>query len=284
MMKRGFTLIELLVVMAIMGLLGTASVGGYRAMQRGMEERGAMQNVNQFIRTAYQRAQIDRQPVAVYFWNETIREETATEPPIIVGKAVAVRRAGRITETSGSYLYDEFGDLRFMRLTRDDGDEDEEDASESGSTADGNGMFLYHMENDDTGFQRSIVSQTTKRMSASRERLLATGGDGRIESYAYVIMNRNGVTWERGDAYGFEFAEIQLPHNYIFGSSYSKDTSDPVQEIDVLRFKVSGNSGSGSSGGVTGKSTIQVSSLRPNASGELHAEKVAESESPTKNL
>ncbi len=270
--------------MAIMGLLGTASVGGYRAMQRGMEERGAMQNVNQFIRTAYQRAQIDRQPVAVYFWNELIREETETEPPIVVGKAVAVRRAGRVTNVSGNYLYDEFGDLRFMRLTKGDGGEEESDDNTSGSTAEGNGMFLYHLEDDDTGFQRSIVSQTTKKMNTSRERMVATGGETKIESYAYVLMDRNGVTWERGDAYGFEFAEIQLPHNYIFGSSYSDSAATPVKEIDVLRFKVSANSGSGSSSGTTGKSTIQVSSLRPSASGELHAEKVDDSDSPTSNL
>ena len=60
MTRRAFTLVELMVVIMIMGILGTVSVGGYRAMQRGIEERGVMQNVNQFIRSAYQRAQIDR--------------------------------------------------------------------------------------------------------------------------------------------------------------------------------------------------------------------------------
>ncbi len=284
MTKKGFTLIELLVVMAIMGLLGTASVGGYRAMQRGMEERGAMQNVNQFIRMAYQRAQIDRQPVAVYFWNELLRRETETEPQIVVGKAVAVRRSGRITEVSGSNLYDEFGDLRFMRLTKDAGDNNESEVSGSGSTTEGNGMFLYHLENDDTGFQRSLVSQTTRKMSASRERMVATGGETKIESYAYVLIDKNGVDWKRGDAYGFEFASLQLPHNYIFGSSYSDNEGTPVTEVDVLRFKASGNSGSGSTSGTIGKSTIQVSSLRPSASGELHAERVAVSDSLTSSL
>ena len=53
-----------------MGLLGTVSVGGYRAMQRGMEERGVMENVNAVIKTAYERAQIDRRPTVMYFWNE----------------------------------------------------------------------------------------------------------------------------------------------------------------------------------------------------------------------
>ena len=74
-MKKAFTLLELLVVMGIMGLMGTLSIGGYRAMQRGMEERGVMQSVNTMIREAYQRAQIDRQPVAIYFWSEKLGVE-----------------------------------------------------------------------------------------------------------------------------------------------------------------------------------------------------------------
>ena len=128
---------ELLVVIAIMGILGTVSVGGYRAMQRGMEDRGVMQNVNQFIRSAYQRAQIDRLPVNVYFWNETLREESDVETAIVVGKAIAVRRSGRFTKVQGSYLYDEFGDLNYNRLVLDEDDEDGMDASASGSTDQG---------------------------------------------------------------------------------------------------------------------------------------------------
>ena len=80
--KRAFTLLELLVVMAIMGFMGTLSVAGYRAMRRGMEERSVMQNVNQFIRSAYQRAQIDRQPVSVYFWNETLRDASNADETV----------------------------------------------------------------------------------------------------------------------------------------------------------------------------------------------------------
>ena len=106
MNRKAFTLLELLLVMAIMGFMGTVAVGGYRAMRRGMEERSVMQNVNQFIRSAYQRAQIDRQPVAVYFWNETLREETGDEPIQVVGKAVAVRRSGRLTQVDNDKLYD----------------------------------------------------------------------------------------------------------------------------------------------------------------------------------
>ena len=278
---HGFTLVELLVVMAIMGLLGTISVGGYRAMQRGMEERGVMDNVNQFIRSAYQRAQIDRQPVAVYFWNELLREETDDSPPIVVGRAVAVRRSGRITDVVGGKLCDEFGDLRFMRLTKGDSDDDDDDDSAaSGSTKEGNGMFLYYMDGSDSSFKRSVVSQTTKR-TQSNERMLATGGEARIVAYAFSIIDAGGVTWERGNSYGFEFAETQLPHNFIFGNSYSSSASSPVKDVAVMRFVPGGNSGSGTTGGIVGgQSTVQVSSLRPDATGALSALPVATTRSP----
>lgn len=284
-MRKGFTLVELLVVMSIMGLMGTLAVGGYRAMQRGMEERGVVQNVNQFIRSAYQRAQIDRVPTAVYFWNETLREETDDEPLIVVGKAVAVRRAGRLSFVEGNYLYDEFGDLASRRLTLDEDEEESESGErESGSTDEGNGMYLYYMSDiSDTSFKRSIVAQSTKKMKLSSI-FSMSGASVQIPAYAYVMMDQGGVTWKTGDAYGFEFAEIQLPHNFIFGSTYSKNVSSPVSGEQVLRFKVSGNSGSGSKQGTVGNDTIVIYSLRPDQSGALGAEKVATSDSPIKSL
>lgn len=287
-MRRAFTLIELLLVIGIMVLLGTASVAGYRQMQRGMEERGAIQNVNQFIRSAYQRAQIDRVPVQVYFWNETLREESDTDTLIVVGRAVAVRRAGRLSRVQGDILYDEFGDLASSRLMLDE-DEDEEASSQSGATQEGNGMYLYCMDNAGKGgqFQRSVVAQTTKKPKGSGEPLLDGSSTLRdMEAYAYVVMpgGRGECQWETGSSYGFEFAEIQLPHNFIFGTAYSSRINNPVEEVTVLSFKVSGNSGSGSTDGTTGANTIQISSLRPDASGNLAPQKVAISDPPNRSL
>ncbi len=280
-MKRAFTLIELLVVVAIMGLLGTVSIGGYRAMQRGMEERGVMQNVNEFMKVAYQRAQIDRAPVAVYFWNETLQKETDTETLIVVGKAVAVRRAGRISGVSGNYLRDEFGDLRYSRLTLDE-DEDE-DRESSGSSEDG--IYLYQINGAADGAERkrSIISQSTQAKPVSQE--LALGqGSVEIDAYAYELLDRNGVTWAVGDGYGFEFAEIQLPKNFIFGTSYRTDTASPVQDVQKSLFtpgKVSAGSGATAGSGSSGR-TIQVSALRPNASGDVTAQKVDTSDDPSR--
>ena len=284
--RSAFTLIELLMVIMIMGLLGTITVGGYRAMQRGMEERGVMENANHFIRAAYRRAQIDRQPVAVYFWNETLREETNTEPMIVVGKAVAVRRAGRISRYVDPYLYDEFGDLDKERLIESAEDEDEENA-DSGSTENDNLVPLYKM-NSRSSNGRSLVSQTTKKVSEqNKDTLLSTDRMVEIPCYAYVLKSAGTAgEWHVGDAYGFEFAEIQLPHGYLFGSSYHKRPQDKISAGDykMMWFDVSLNTGSGSDEGAAGMSTIQVYSLRPGKSGELEAQPVATTDKPTEGL
>lgn len=295
---RGFTLLELLVVIAIMGLLGTASVGGYRSMQRGMEERGVMQNVNQFIRAAYQRAQIDRQPVAVYFWNETLRKETDTETAIVVGKAVAVRRSGRVTYVSGNYVGDEFADLRFNRQLTSEGDDDT--SADSVQAGQGSGVFLYRM-NGDEGSQpmRSIIAKNTKRLTVSDFLLLGnspylTGQAKRLESlevnrevnievYAYQVIRGEGVRWRIGDAYGFEFEQLELPANYIFGSQFSTDTSSPVRGETAIRFKVSANSGDGATAGLDGTSQIEVCAIRQ-IGGALQAKSIGTSDKPTERM
>ena len=280
-MKRAFTLIELLVVIAIMAMLGTMSVGGYRAMQRGMEDRGAMQNINQFIRSAYQRAQIDRTPVAVYFWNETSAEETDDDIMVVHGHALAVRRSGRLTKVQGNYLYDEFGDLSYSRLLIDEDAGTE--SADAGSTSSGNGTYLYRLNGDEgSRMSRSVISQTTKKQTLTEPLLL--GGQGQFDMYAYVLIDKNGVTWETGDAYGFEFASIDLPNGYIFGSTYSRTLSNPIAGEDVLRFRVSANSGNGAMQGLDGKSSVTISCLRPNASGAVEAQQIGTTDSPTKSL
>ncbi len=285
MKRRAFTLLELLLVIGIMGLMGTAAIGSYRQMRVGMEERSVMQNVNQFIRAAYQRAQIDRQPVTVYFWNETLREETSSEPPVVVGKAVAIRREGRVTYAQGQYLGDEFGDLRYNRLVLDAEDESESSSSSASSgSGQGSGVYLYRI-NGDEGAQkkRSMVSATTVRLSPENEPLLL-GGIASVEQYAYEVINAGGVTWKIGDAYGFEFADIQLPHNYMFGSNWSRSRTSPVSGETTMRFRVSANSGSGANTGTDGASTIDVCALRPGGSGTAEAKKIGVTESPTQKL
>ena len=287
-MSKGFTLIELLVVMGIMGLLGTTAVGGYRAMQRGMEERGVMQSVNSIVRAAYQRAQIDRQPTVICFWNETVRGETADENVIVRGKAVAIRRYGRLSDVRGNLLVDEFADLDLTYRAIDD---EEEDSGGSGATE--SQIYLYPVEKlsdaqSSGNLKRSIVRGDVK--DASTMPLFLSGAksdttsDREIPAYAFELVEDGGVTWKPGMAYGLEFLSLELPDNYIFGSDYSKDAANPVREAGTLVFDVGLNSGGGlTKNGTSGRDTITVYSLRPSGA-SLKAESVAASDSPEKDL
>ena len=286
-MKSAFTLMELLVVIGIMGLMGTVSVGGYRAMQRGMEERGVMENVNTIVRAAYERAQIDRTPTAMYFWNETIRSESQDENAIVIGHAVAVRQHGRISSKSSGLLIDEFADLNLSYPTDETGDsEDEETAGGDGSgNIGGNLMYIYQLDNLNGGnlqLKRSIVRA---RVSAEQfpETYLqgkpADADQGKITQWGFQVENQNGVTWNVGSAYGFEFAEITLPRNYIFGTDYSKKSDDPVREAGTMVFNVGQNSGTGVTGAkISGSMTVYA--LAPDGSGGLKVQKVKAVEKP----
>ena len=279
---------ELLVVMGIMGLLGTVSVGGYRAMKRSMEERGVMQNVNTFIRSAYQRAQIDRQPVAVFFWNETLRFRGDKENEIVVGKAVAVRRAGRLSRTiGGNLLVDEFGDLDRIYQT----DEEESGSSNESTT------YLYPMNKlaDIVSAKQIRRSLVYTRVTDATEGVVFLSGSkaddgsaypGQVPAWAFEIKDRGGVEWKAGMAYGFEFQNLTLPHNFIFGSDYSSSSGEgPVKEAGAMVFDVGVNKGDGlSKGGVYGsRDTVEVYSLRQSGA-DLEPKSVATSDKPDKDM
>ena len=290
-MKKAFTLLELLVVMGIIGLMGTISVGGYRAMQRGMEERGVLQNVNTMLRAAYQRAQIDRQPVVVYFWNETLRESNAEQNEIVVGRAVAVRRYGRFSDKEGNCLIDEFADL----------DKTYQTSSQNGSTAT---MYIYPVDDlSDKSFHRSLVLRVIKDKTESvtfltseykQENIIEqtksstssrNTGTRDVRRYGFEIKDQGGVSWKPGMAYGMEFMELTLPQNYIFGRNYSSSVQNSVQEIDKFVFEVkkhSGSAGSGISSSSTGE-TIEICSLRQKGA-SLEVNTVGKTSDPAKEL
>ena len=283
MMRRGFSLIELLVVVGIMGLLGTVSMGAYRSVVRGMEERGALQNASQFMHAAFQRAMIDRQPTAVYLWNETLRSSTADDNEIVVGRAVAVRRYGRISGVDGRYLYDEFADLNQTYPTN------------STSSAKGSTMYLYKLDDLSEGLKRCRVYDSVHRGDVQELYLLdptdgseeASAGNltkptdgGRLALYGFE-MTDGGVSWSVGDAYGFEFENLELPKNFIFGTSYSSDISTPVRDAGVLVFGGGAGGYESRSGNITGRNVVDIYALRPNQSGSLAAVKVGTTKDPT---
>lgn len=280
MTTKGFTLLELLVVVGIMGLLGTVSIGGYRAITRGMEERGAVQNASQFMHAALQRAMIDRQPTAVYMWNETLRSRSDDEGEIVVGKAVAVRRAGRISRVNGNELQDEFADLNLTYGVA----ESQEKSSK---------MYLYKFRQN--GIERSRVYDTVRNGRVSEMYLLdppdgsqegnagnlpAPGDGGVLAVYGFVCEAAG--SWRAGDPYGFEFMSLELPKNYIFGNNYSPLISDPIREAGVIVFGGGGGGYEQRGSNTSGTKTVDIYAVRQNKSGDMSADtKVGTTEDPT---
>ena len=262
MTKRGFTLVELLVVMGIIAAMATVSIGSYFGVVRGMSDRGALAAATSVISLARDRARIDCVPTVVYFYNEVIQHKDAARgnDMVVAGVAVAVRRAGRITRKNGNLLDDEFADLdRTYGVA-------ESQNSDSGDT-----FRLYRFnfrkmeyssvfseavddsyKDDDELF---LVERPVKRDFRREDGELE--GQSEIPSYAFKIKPGEGnANWEVGDAYGYEFARVRLPDNYIFeGDSSMPTAADPIIEIDTKTIKCYPDSTSSSleSIGVYGK-------------------------------
>ena len=269
-MNKGFTLLELLVVIGIMGLLGTMSIGGYRAATRGMADRTAVDNASMFMRAAYHRAEIDRQPVAVIYWNETLQEETNTKDLIVVGKAIAVRRAGRISYVQNNYLFDEFADLNLTYRT-------------AGNGTTGGTMYLYKMNSaqdarNPTEVYDVVYHNTTITEIDPLDAVSASGGNAMpdpgttgeaLEMSAFVKISGSG-NWQPGDAYGFEFQNITLPQGYIFGNTYSTSVSNPSTSRQVIEMPSS--------------ATLKICALRPGTSGSIEAQSAGTTANPSQEV
>ena len=236
MTKRAFTLVELLVVVGIMAALATMSVGSYFAVVRGMADRGAIAAATSVISLAQERARIDLVPTVVYFYNEIVqnKNESAGTDLVVAGVAVAVRRAGRITRVNGNLLDDEFADL-----DRTYG------VAESQNVDSGDTFRLYRF--DFSGMKFSAVNSEAVADHVDNEYYIVEHPvDRNFKSYhdkresadeiiSYAFKRKSGYSgWKAGDAYGYEFAKVRLPDNYIFGSAGDLPTlNDPVKEIST---------------------------------------------------
>ncbi len=266
-MRKAFTLMELMVVVGIMSFLGVAAVGGYNALQRGMAERGATAVATSLLQAAKERAMIDRVPTVVYCYNRLVRAATDDENAIVVGEAVAVRRAGRVTWARGDLIADEFADL----ASSYDVVPDESDAKER------KGMKLWRFDDDRISDMRySVVADavvmldgdvggTTYRgwaldPTADESSTLVNGqtvsgdgdmtdfrfkntgsGEGELHIQAYAFANLKSSkyepsAWTVGDGYGFEFANVQLPNDFVFGGGNVPSQVGDVSFVKALYF------------------------------------------------
>lgn len=257
---RGFTLIELIVVIGLMALLSTISIGGYFAASRGMAARGVMQDTASIIRQAMQVCLIDQVPTAVLFSNR--RQNKKEEGGEAYGSAVAIKMAGRISyiatsgktstgqslPVSGGLLIDEFADWNQSYPM---------DASDSGKQR---AVRLYQMSSPQGHKLKQGVKQCSSLMCAwvgyaqmESDYMISTGmtledwctlnkrnAQGN-KSYAKIGYDNGNEcrwglpfhpdnkglgrsSWHVGDAYGVEIASLDLPKNYIFGSTVPSGT------------------------------------------------------------
>ena len=253
-MKKAFTLLELLVVVGIMGLLGTAATSSYTALVRGMKERSAVAAASGVLRAARERANVDRVPTAVFCYNRLIKAPNSEESGIAAGVMTAVRRAGRLSYVSGNLLYDEFADLDHTY----EAEEREADLKKGG------GIRLFRFGGLNMSDMRySIVSDRVFTDDGTQVTIFSGTENNRpstnilLNAFFDMKTSARQPTWRTGDAYAFEFNEVQLPDGMIFGSTAPSDsTRDEL--IKVLVFDPENPSDN---------ETVELHSTKPDASG-----------------
>lgn len=247
-MKRGFSLLELMVVVAIMAMMGVAASGGYKQMIRGMRERGAVAAATAILRTAKERAAVDRMPTVVFCYNRCYRKADSKDNAVVCGEMVAVRRGGRISTVRGKELYDEFGDL----LVANDVAETAADLDRSA------GMRLFRFGGAGMSEMRySVVSE--KVLKGELPVRGYSVGYTNVTAGAYYNLNRSDrepPAWKAGDPYGLVFAELTLPDGYIFGQEIPTEPGR-ITTPKVLYFDPESGS----------TRSIDVWATRPTASG-----------------
>ena len=114
-MRRGLTLIELLTVIGMMSVLGCLSVVAGVSVTRGLNDRAATRAVAEFLGVAQRRATVEGVGTEVVFQRYEL-PATADEESVDCCRALACRRAGRISRIIDGYPWDEFADGGEIRL------------------------------------------------------------------------------------------------------------------------------------------------------------------------
>lgn len=241
---RAFTLVELLVTMGLMAMLASIAIVGYYSAVRGMTERGAKQDVTSLVRLAQQRALVDEVPTAVFLMNQKLRNDNLDtgEAERIVGIAVAVRMAGRISMIKNNILIDEYSEWATSF------------PSDTSSSSQRGTMRLYRMVDASSGTASdsqcySDVDDFVTKVDLNVEELLMAGVQTNQNLFVYGFKKRSGAAWNVGDPYGFEIASVQLPAGYVFGGGTIPTVVGDVKpakhfyffpdKVDPLEYKAS---------------------------------------------
>lgn len=261
MTKRAFTLVELLVVVGIMASLATMSIGSYFAISRGMADRGALATATSVISLAQERSRIDLVPTVVYFYNELIQEKNQSkgQEQVSVGVAIAVRRSGRISRITGELLCDEFSDLDRTYGLADDSGPSRSDTFRlyrfNSRKMEYSSVYSEVVEDtidNETYLIEQPVDRQFRKVNGDRE------DPNELITYAFRKSGGGDANWKVGDAYGYEFARIRLPDNYIFGSASDVPSErEPVKVVNDVIECTPRSTGSN-------LKTVKVYAKRPN--------------------
>lgn len=261
-MRKGFTLLELLAVVAIMGMLGVAAAASYGALTNGMKDRGTCAAATALLRGAKERARIDRMPTVVYCYNVCIRESKhQDDSSIVVGRMTAIRRVGRISYIRDRYLFDEFADLeKSYAWTNDE--------NELGQMR-GHRLFKYNDERSvGKKMEYSIVADD---VYSDDEMQMVTTFSGGVNNRTNILLSAFydlGTSdrspsggWKIGDGYAAEFAELDLPEGYVFGSSALPRKEGQISEFEAICFDPDEDA----------NKKVEIYVTRPNAQGHPQA-------------
>lgn len=230
-------MLELLAVIAIMGMLGVAAAASYGALIAGMKDRGACAAASAVFRGAKERAHIDRMPTVVYCYNVCIKEPASDDDSgVVVGMMTAIRRVGRVSFVKDRYIYDEFSDL----------EKSYEWTNEESEFAEMRGHRLFKYNDEPSVGKRMEYSVVADAVFHDAESQMVTIFTGGVNNRTNILMSAFydlGTSdrspsggWKAGDGYAAEFAELQLPEGYVFGSSGLPRRAGQISEVEAVRF------------------------------------------------
>ena len=221
MKRSGFTILELIAVIGIIAVIGTAVIGGFSGMMKGVARRSAIDSVRRALNLARQEACVDGNDTYLY--------------PVDVNRYAIVRKAGTITETDtgsrtvmltgvkpfttsidgGKWILDEFADLS----------DSTETVVADNSLNTGNLATYFKNYAGSLVFDMKDGVFTTMAYPPFRD----------LEHDVWVIGIHGTSSFDISHDYGWVTHPVQsLPEGYVFKGAYNADGSfKPNKKLNV---------------------------------------------------